>query len=150
MRRVQSQIQLAASYNRHGADAMSRGKYRSATISLLSAIVSDPEFWPAFFNLGNCWAKLGQYETAIWAYEQAVRYCDEYAPLFYNLGIVYCHSGQHDKALPYLQHAWRLREEEIDALALGYAYTMLEQCEVADDWYETASFMDETKVRKRF
>ena len=83
----QEKKEAAAAYNREGAFYMRLGKYREAAFYLLSAVVCDPDCWPAFFNLGNCWLKLKEYQAAIWAYEQAVRNSTEYAPLFLNLGI---------------------------------------------------------------
>ena len=82
----------AVQYNRQGVDAMLRTSYREASYYLLSAVVCDPDYWPAFFNLGNCWAKLDDSDAAIWAYEQAVRGSDDYAPL--NLPITSIQSAR--------------------------------------------------------
>ncbi|NLM47068.1 MAG: tetratricopeptide repeat protein [Firmicutes bacterium] len=130
----------AAAYNRRGAGYMLRGAYREATFYLLSAVVCDPDCWPAFFNLGNCWVKLGDDEAAIWAYEQAVRNCTDYAPLFLNLGIALCRTGRIEEALSYLEHAWCLKSDSAAcAAALGYACYKLDELGLAWHWYAKAA-----------
>jgi tetratricopeptide (TPR) repeat protein len=129
----------AAEYNRQGAGAMLRGAYREASFHLLSAVVCDPEFWPAFFNLGNVWSKLGDDEAAIWAYEQATDYCEDYAPLYLNLGILYCQNDRFRKALPYLEQSFRLAPDGVSqAIALGYAWYKLDEYGMAWHWYKKA------------
>ena len=130
----------AAAYNREGALSMQRGMFREASFYLLSAVVCDPDCWPAFFNLGNCWVKVGEYEAAIWAYEQAVRNCTEYAPLFVNLGIAYCQQDNIPDALPYLEQAWRIDEKSaVCAAALGYVCYKLNELGLAWHWYAKAN-----------
>ncbi|MDW7650997.1 MAG: hypothetical protein SCK29_02595 [Bacillota bacterium] len=134
------QKSAAAEYNRQGAAAMLRGANREATFYLLSAVVCDPDFWPAFFNLGNCWARLGENEAAIWAYEQAVRNCEDHAPLFLNLGILQCRAGKAKQALPYLEQAWRLNPNGANqCAALGYACYHLGELGLSWHWYKNAA-----------
>lgn len=129
----------AANYNREGASYMDRQAFREATFYFLAAVVCDPECWPAFFNLGNCWAKLGDYEAAAWAYEQAARSCTEYTPLLVNLGIAYCQNGEVEKALPYLEQAWNTNPEHaVCAAALGYVCYKLDELGLAWHWYAKA------------
>ncbi|MCW3488721.1 tetratricopeptide repeat protein [Dethiobacter alkaliphilus] len=129
----------AADYNRQGALLMPCGAYRQASYYFLSAVVCDPDYWPAFFNLGNCWARLEENEAAIWAYEQAVRNCDHHAPLFSNLGIVLCRQGEAKRALPYLEQALRLNPDSPSCAAvLGYVCFQLEQWGLAWHWYRRA------------
>lgn len=128
----------AAQYNRLGAGAMLRGAYREASFYLLSAVVLAPDFWPAFFNLGNVWCRLGDDEAAVWAYEQAVKYCDDYAPLYLNLGIVLCRRGAYERALPYLEQSYRLAAGAAQATALGYAWYKLKEYGLAWHWYRKA------------
>ncbi|HZK24298.1 MAG TPA: tetratricopeptide repeat protein [Oscillospiraceae bacterium] len=129
----------AAAYNRQGALMMQRGRFREASFHLLSAVVCDPDCWPAFFNLGNCWVKISEYEAAIWAYEQAVRNCTEYGPLFLNLGVAHCQYGQVEQALPYLEQAWRLEPERAAcSAALGYVCYKLGELGLSWHWYDKA------------
>lgn len=129
----------AKGYNRQGAAAMLRGAYREASFYLLRAVVCDPDFWPAFFNLGNCWARMEENEAAIWAYEQAVRSCDDHAPLFLNLGILLCRQGEGKAALPYLEQSWRLCPEGASqSAALGYACFTQSELGLAWQWYKNA------------
>jgi len=131
--------EAAAAYNREGAILMQRSAFREASFYFLSAVVCDPDCWPAFYNLGNCWVKVNDLEAAVWAYEQAVRNCTDYAPLFLNLGITYCRLGQVEKALPYLEQAWRLDPENAQcSAALGYACYKLNELGLAWHWYYKA------------
>lgn len=132
----------AQQYNRQGAEAMLRGAYREASFYLLSAVVLQPDFWPAFYNLGNTWSKLGDDEAATWAYEQAVKYCDDYAPLYLNLGIVLCRQGAFERAIPYLEQSYRLEEGAAQATALGYAWYKLREYGLAWHWYRKAYRLD--------
>lgn len=140
----------AAGYNRDGATAMGRGAFREATFYLLSAIVCDPDCWPAFFNLGNCWVKLEDYEAAVWAYEQAVKNCEDYAPLYLNLGVAHCKAGQVKEALPYLEQAWRLDPEGPRcAAALGYVCYRLGELGLSWHWYAKACRLEPGKEEYR-
>lgn len=129
----------AVTYNRQGACAILQGHYREASFYLLAAVVCDPDFWEAFFNLGNAWARLGEDEAAVWAYEQAIRNCDEHAPLFLNLGILYCRQKRFAEALPYLEHSYRLQPDGPSvAIALGYAWYHLGDYGLSWHWYRQA------------
>lgn len=140
----------AENYNSQGVGAMLRGAYREASFFLLSAVVCDPDFWPAFYNLGNTWARLGDDEAAIWAYQQAIRNCEEYAPLFLNLGILCCRRQQFKESLPYLEQAWRLSQDKPSAaVALGYAWYRLKEYGLAWHWYRTALRLDRNNKRIR-
>jgi len=130
----------AAGYNRQGTCAMLRGSYREASFYLLAAVVSDPDYWPAFFNLGNSWAKLGENEAAIWSFEQAVRNCDHHAPLFLNLGILLCREGRFSEALPYLKQSYRLNPQGLSqSVALGYVSYRLRLYSISWYWYREAN-----------
>ncbi len=129
----------AAAYNRQGAAAMLRRAWREASFYLLAAVVCDPDFWPAFFNLGNCWARLNEEDAAIWAYQQAVRACEDYAPLFLNLGLLYLRQGRCSEAIPYLEQAFRLEPGRVEQLvALGYAWYQLGEYALSWYWYRQA------------
>ncbi len=128
----------AAIYNSLGAAAMLRKAWREASFYLLAAVVCDTDYWQAFFNLGNCWARLDDNEAAIWAYEQAVRSCEDHAPLFLNLGILHCREGKYRKALPYLEQSYRLAQGLPQMVALGYASYRLGKYAVAWHWYRQA------------
>jgi len=124
----------AATYNHQGAQAMLKRAWREASFYLLAAVVCDPYCWPAFFNLGNCWARLNEDDAAIWAYQQAVRECEDYAPLFLNLGILHLRRGRSRQAIPYLEQACRLEPEGVEQVAaLGYAW--YQRSEYARSWY---------------
>lgn len=132
----------AAEYNRLGAAAMQRRAYREASYYLLCAAVCNPDFWPALFNLGTCWARLNEREAAVWAYEQAVRHCDDHAPLFLNLGILLCEEGRFADALPYLEQALRLHPEGVSCLiALGYVCYRLGELGLSWHWYSKARLL---------
>jgi protein O-GlcNAc transferase len=129
----------AAVYNSLGAAAMLRRAWREASFYLLAAVVCDPDFWQAFFNLGNSWARLGDNDAAIWAYEQAVRNCDDHAPLFLNLGILHCRRGQFREALPYLKQSYRLAPRGVSqSVAIGYTWFRLGEYGNAWHWYREA------------
>ncbi|MBS3982325.1 MAG: tetratricopeptide repeat protein [Dethiobacter sp.] len=129
----------AADYNRQGVSAILRGADHEAIYYLLSAAVCEPDYWLAFYNLGNCWAKLSENQAALWAYEQAVRNCHHHAPLFLNLGIVCCREGQAKRALPYLEQALRLNPADAKcSAALGFAYYGLGEWGLAWHWYNKA------------
>jgi tetratricopeptide (TPR) repeat protein len=141
----------AADYNRRGAEAMLRRAWREASFFLLAAVVSDPHFWPAFFNLGNCWARLNEDEAALWAYRQAVRECEDYAPLYLNLGIIYLRQGRCRESIPYLEQAFRLEPERVEQVtALGYAWYRLGEYALSWYWYRQALRLSprDRKIRK--
>jgi Tfp pilus assembly protein PilF len=132
----------AAEYNLLGVQAMLNQAIREASYYFLSAVVRDPEYWPAFFNLGNAWARLKDDEAALWSYQQAVSQCDDYAPLFVNLGILYCRLGKFEEALPYLDRAFALNPESAKCVAaLGYVCYRLGELGLAWHWYSKASVL---------
>jgi tetratricopeptide (TPR) repeat protein len=129
----------AVIYNSLGVAAMLRRAWREASYYLLASVISNPDYWQAFFNLGNSWARLGESDAALWAYEQALRSCDDYAPLFLNLGILHCSNGKYREALPYLEQSYRLSPQGVSqAVAIGYVWFRIGEYALAWHWYRHA------------
>jgi tetratricopeptide (TPR) repeat protein len=140
----------AAEYNLLGVQAMLKSALREASYYFLSAVVRDPAYWPAFFNLGNAWSRLQDDQAALWAYQQALGYCEDYAPLFVNLGILHCRLGRHEEALPYLDRAFSLNPGSAQCVAaLGYVCYRLGELGLAWHWYSRAMALkpDDSTIR---
>ena len=63
----------AEAYFTFGSFFVQSGDYENALPHLLEAVAKDPDHALAWFQIGTCRSKLGQWKEAISAYERAVK-----------------------------------------------------------------------------
>ncbi|MFZ3056775.1 MAG: tetratricopeptide repeat protein [Smithella sp.] len=103
----------ARTNNNFGLILFGEGKTREAIDHYNKALSITPDYVPPYYNRGNAYAELGQYQLAFEDYNQAIRLQPDYAEAYYNRGAAYSKFGQHQLAI----------EDFNKAIALNPNYT---------------------------
>jgi tetratricopeptide (TPR) repeat protein len=88
----------------------------------------QPQAYAAWFNLGNAYAKSGQYDKAIESFKQALSINSDYPEAWFNLGITYNTVGQYTESIDALKKTVDMDSENISAwVNLGINYYQVGQ-----------------------
>ena len=75
-----------------------------------------------FYNIGNTYMSLEQYEKAIKYYYKALdKKYDKKTHVLYNIGLCYYKTGEYDKAIHFIEQSLRLAKEKKEIGELKYA-----------------------------
>lgn len=97
-----------------------------AVENLNKAIIINPEYYKAYYNLGCIFLNKKAYELAEKNLLLAIKYNKEFAYSYYNLGTLYLRTGKYEKAKKNLIKAIYLKNDEKDFyINLAYAYKFL-------------------------
>lgn len=77
---------------------MDQGKKDEAVFMYGRAILVDPTYYKAYYNLGNIYLSEDKFNMAIEQYKQATKYTQSNPYVFYNLGCAYLKIGDLKKA----------------------------------------------------
>ena len=86
-----------------GVIEQNRGNYREAIVLYQRTTEMNPEYWPAWNNLGNSFLALGESSRALEAYSRTLNLNPDHWPSQYNIAIVHYTAGRFDKAIPRLR-----------------------------------------------
>jgi len=78
----------AAKLNKHGVDALSKGKFEKAEKLFKESLIKDVDFGPAHNNLGRLYFDQGQNYLAAWEFEYATKVMPRRSEPYNNLGMV--------------------------------------------------------------
>jgi len=126
------------------ADALSdTGKPDEAVSHLEQAIKANPEFAPAYVNLGMIRLQQGRPDQAIDYYEHALRIDPKLGPAHNDLGFVLLQQGRTSEAVSHFQRAIELDPRSAQArYNLGVACDKLGNLPEAASHYEEAARLD--------
>lgn len=97
-----------------------------AVENLNKALIINPEYYKAYYNLGCIFLEKKAYELAEKNLLLAIKYNKEFAYSYYNLGTLYLRTGNYEKAKKNLIKAIYLKNDDKDFyLNLAYAYKFL-------------------------
>ena len=113
-----------ADFHRSSGDLFKQGRYLEARAMLQKALKLDPEYIPAYINLGLVLSSgLGEFDAAREVLEQAVQIQPARADAHHLLGKVYLQQGRLPEAIKALGQAVRLQPQAWEhAHWLGLAY----------------------------
>lgn len=94
-------------------------------------IQQNPNDADSYFNRGNAYYDLKQYERAIQDYSKAIALNTNYAEAYFNRGIVYYNLGQYERAILDYNKALEFKQHEFIYNNRGNAYSKLGQKERA-------------------
>ncbi len=100
----------------HGIESGTRSLLVSAK-TIFQDLVAGATDYGVFYNLGNAFSGLGEYDDAREAYCEALKFNDKVAEVWKNLGTCYFHLRQHEKELECYDTALRLNPRLSHALA---------------------------------
>lgn len=99
--------------------------------------IDEKEVAPVYYNLGNAYVELGEFEKAAEAYLQALSMDDSFAQATFNLAKVYVEQGETEKAVDVLKELIEKDPENAILLsALAYTKTLQDKTEEALALYE--------------
>ena len=78
----------AAKLNKHGVEALSKGKFEKAEKHFKEALIKDVDYGPAHNNLGRLYFDQGKNYLAAWEFEYATRVMPRRGEPYNNLGMV--------------------------------------------------------------
>lgn len=94
--------------NKRGVARIGLERRADARADFQAALEINPNFAPAFANLGNLLFEEGEAEAAIVHYERAIRADPDYAIAHFNLGVAYKRVGRIADGVRALRRAQRL------------------------------------------
>ena len=98
----------------------------NAAFFLQKAILLNPEFDKAHYNLANIYLKEGKYNSAINEYKLAIKYKKDFAYYYYNLGCAYLGQREYKTAINSFKKAIKLKNNEANFYYnLAFAYQNL-------------------------
>jgi protein O-mannosyl-transferase len=115
------------------------GNINEAMYHYNEAIRIIPDFSEVYFNKGNTYARLGQYQIAIDNYNESIRFKPYYAEAYNARGCAFADTGQYLKAMENFNEAIRLEKDYGDAYYnRGLTNTKLRQYQLAfEDFNES-------------
>jgi tetratricopeptide (TPR) repeat protein len=100
--------------------------YGKALLYFVETIKRNPNHAQAYFQIGYCLARLGQYKEAIGPYEQAVRINPKDADFLNNLCVAYGMVGRYDDAMESCRQSIQLKSDLAETHNnLGWSYQRL-------------------------
>ncbi|MBQ8887816.1 MAG: tetratricopeptide repeat protein [Candidatus Gastranaerophilales bacterium] len=98
----------------------------NASFFLQKAIILNPEFDKAHYNLANIYLKEKKYNSAIKEYKLAIKYKKDFPYYYYNLGCAYLGQKEYKEAVSAFKKAIKLKSDVADFYYnLAYAYKNL-------------------------
>lgn len=111
--------------NNQAVDLVMSGGFQSAQILLERALTLDPKYADAYNNLGQLFARQGDWANAERRYQQAIVLQPANAVFHYNLGLAHEHQGDYPAALLAYQQAIDLDPLYVQALNnMGFTYLL--------------------------
>jgi tetratricopeptide (TPR) repeat protein len=102
-RALSLQADFPEAYYDLGVIEQNRGNYRKAITLYQRTTQMNPQYWPAWNNLGNSFLALGENSRALEAYSRTLNLNPDHWPSQYNIAIVHYTAGRFDKAIPRLR-----------------------------------------------
>ncbi len=100
----------------------------NAAFFLQKAILLNPEFDKAHYNLANIYLKEGKYNSAINEYKLAIKYKKDFAYYYYNLGCAYLGQRDYKTAINSFKKAIKLKNDDANFYYnLAFAYQKIEK-----------------------
>jgi len=126
-------------------------EYQKAIEAFKQAILIDPSFALAHYNLGLAYVALGLHLEAIEAFKQAIRFNPGFAEAYYDLGVSYNTLRFHRKAIEACKQAIRIDPDKADYhYLLGVNYEHLRLDSEAMEAFDKAIWIDLNHVDAHF
>lgn len=114
-----------------------KGEKENANFMYNKAIVVNPKFYKAYYNLANNYVEKGQYNMAIEKYKKAISIKKDNPYIFYNLACTYIMQGDLKKAKTNLNKAIMLKNDVADFhYNLAYVYKQLNKPKFAQTYLD--------------
>ena len=114
-------------------------EFDHALESFQSALYLKPDYYEAYYNLGNLYSTLGKFRNAIENYKQALHFKKDYHQVYNNLGSAYFQINELDLAVSNLNKAINYNPNNINTHNnLGLLLTNFKKFEEAEKHFKKA------------
>lgn len=114
--------------------AQDRQKPLDAVFFLQRAIIADPKFYKAYYNLGNVYFENDNINLAMNNYRKAIKLKENFAYAYYNMGCCYLKKGNYRLARYYFANAIKYNDQEPSFYYnIAYTYKMLKNTKRANE-----------------
>ena len=123
-----------------------KGETENATFMYQKALVANPKYYKAYYNLANNYFKNGQYNLALQYYKKASSLSKENPYIFYNIACTYIQLGEIKKAKTNLNKAIMFNANIPEFhYNLAYVYKNLDKEKLAQTYLDNYNKLMETK-----
>ncbi|MDD1449161.1 TIGR03032 family protein [Dolichospermum sp. ST_sed8] len=123
----------ARSQFEEGKKLVKLGDLEKAVGCFQAAIKIQPDYIPAYNQLGNTWQGLGKFEEAISAYQKSLKINPHLAAAYCNLGAIWQLQNQDEQAIAAYQKAIEIKPDfTLAHLNLGKLYVNKQQLSLAE------------------
>ncbi|MGE5605786.1 MAG: tetratricopeptide repeat protein [Bacteroidota bacterium] len=105
----------AKQYYTSGVSLMLTKKYAKAISDFEKAILEEPKFAEAYFNIGYCHDELGEHQKAVDAFKKAIHLKPDFVEAYYNLGIAFDELKQFQESIVAYSRAAELKPDFFEA-----------------------------------
>ncbi len=120
-------------------EAYEEDNAEQAIVLYKKAIEIKPDKHEAYYNMGNAYGKLGEYQKAINAYQKAIEIKPDDNKAYYNMGNAYDELKEYQKAINAYQKAIEIKPDYDGAYNnMGVAYNKLKEYQKAINVYQKA------------
>ncbi len=121
---------LAVYHRDHGRSVQAIGAYEAAT-------EADPGFAGGFYNLGNLYYDLKQYDRASVYFQKVIALEPDFAEAYYNFGNMYYDTGKYERAIGKFEKVIELKPDFAEAhFQMGNALYGLRKYDRAAGYFE--------------
>src|SRR3982750_130515 len=106
---AQDNTRLANELNNQAVVRSDNGKYQEAVQLLERAILAEPGYALAYYNLGSAYFQLNQLEKAIEAFRHAIVLKPEFSEAYNQIGVTYLQMSEVANAIAAFREAIRVK-----------------------------------------
>lgn len=89
-------------------EEINRGNYQNAINIFLSIIKKHPSYLLAYYNLGNLYLALNEFDEALYYFKEAVKIDDHHAKSLLGIGLALSQMGKITEAISYYERAYQI------------------------------------------
>ncbi|OLE55115.1 MAG: hypothetical protein AUG51_05660 [Acidobacteria bacterium 13_1_20CM_3_53_8] len=117
---------IAIAHNNKAMKLAAEGQYEEALAKFQLALLGQPHYARAYYNMALTYFSLERYEEAIDCFEKAIEFDPRFVEALNDLGVTYANLQQGREAIKYYHRALRIKPNYYDALLnLGAMYYQL-------------------------
>ena len=102
-RAIELQPRFADAFVSFGVLEQNAHNFPQAVLYFQEAIRQDEKLWPAWYNLGNAWFAMGDYNRAIVSFERTLTLNRDYYAAHYNIAVAQLAAGRPSAAIPHIR-----------------------------------------------
>lgn len=117
-RAMDLQPQFPEAFVSFGVLEQNARNFPQAVLYFQEAIRQDEKHWPAWYNLGNAWFAMGEYDKAIVSFEKTLSLNRDYFTAHYNIAVAHLAAGRPKEAIPHIRTVLDWEPNSAEALQL--------------------------------